>query len=230
MVVARGWAQYLWNLGRPAEAAKWIDTLATLDRHSAGLQSVLGAFWFGGGSADTTTMDSEQLDVWRTWRGDAAAGRRLLQLWQDRAAKDSTNGFYVRGAAVIEAKLAVDRHGPEAPHLVDVADSLWRGHQSSVSWASLELARLCERQGRIDRALRAVRRRWMPMGEPELSGLAESYRLEGRLAAQADDRIGAIRAYRNYLRLRLDPEPSRVPQLDSVRAELNALGDLEGKR
>jgi hypothetical protein len=43
----------------------------------------------------------------------------------------------------------------------------------------------------------------------------------------ADDKVGAIRAYRNYLRMRVDPEPSRVPQLDSVRAELSAVGDLE---
>ena len=66
--------------------------------------------------------------------------------------------------------------------------------------------------------------------EPEAGGLAESYRLEGRLAALADDKIDALRAYRNYLRLRVDPEPSRVPQLDSVRAELSAVGDLEAKR
>jgi hypothetical protein len=97
-------------------------------------------------------------------------------------------------------------------------------------WASFELARLYERQGRIDRALRAVRRRWMPMGEPEPTGLAESYRLEGKLAALADDKAGANRAYRNYLRLRVDPEPSRIPQIDSVKAELNAVGDLEGQR
>jgi hypothetical protein len=50
---------------------------------------------------------------------------------------------------------------------------------------------------------------------------------EWRLAAVADDKLGAMRAYRNYLRLRVDPEPSRVPQLDSVRAELRALGDLK---
>jgi hypothetical protein len=96
-----------------------------------------------------------------------------------------------------------------------------------MDWASLELARLYERQGRVDRALRAVRRRWIPMGEPDPAGLAESYRLEGKLAALTDDEVGALRAYRNYLRLRVDPEPSRVPQLDSVQAELRALGDLK---
>jgi hypothetical protein len=68
------------------------------------------------------------------------------------------------------------------------------------------------------------------MGEPEPAGLAESYRLEGRLAALADDKVGAIRAYRNYLKLRVAPEPSRRAQLDSVRAELSAVGDLEGRR
>jgi hypothetical protein len=76
-----------------------------------------------------------------------------------------------------------------------------------------------------------VRRRWIPLGEPEPAGLAESYRLEGRLAALADDKVGALRAYRNYLRMRgVGPEPSRVPQLDSVRAELRGVGDLEGTR
>jgi hypothetical protein len=94
----------------------------------------------------------------------------------------------------------------------------------------MELARLYERQGRVDRVLRAVRRRWIPLGEPEPYGLAESYRLEGRLAALADDKVGAIRAYRNYLKMRVDPESSRVPQLDSVRAELSAVGDLGGRR
>ncbi len=230
IVMAADRARYLWNVGRPAEAAKWIDTLATLDQHGAGQVSDLGAFWFGGGPADTTIMDAEQLDIWRTWRGDAAAGRRLLERWRDLAAKDSTDGFYGRGAAIVQAKLALDRHDPEAAHLVDVADSLWRGREGGASWASLELARLYERQGRVDRALRALRRRWLPLGEPESAGLAESYRLEGRLAALADDRIGALRAYRNYLRMRVDPEPSRVPQLDSVRAELSAVGDLEGTR
>jgi eukaryotic-like serine/threonine-protein kinase len=228
MAVVR--ARYYWNLGRPAEAAKWIDTLAILDRNNAGLQSAVGATSFGGGPPDTTIMNAEQLDILRAWRGDVAAGQRMLHLWRDRAAKDSTVALNSIVAAVIEAKLAVDRRDPAAAHLVDVADSLCRGRAAGVNWTSFELARLYERQGRVDRALRAVRRRWLPMGEPEMGGLAESYRLEGRLAALADDKIGAIRAYRNYLRMRVDPEPSRVPQVDSVRAELSALGDLEGKR
>jgi hypothetical protein len=59
---------------------------------------------------------------------------------------------------------------------------------------------------------------------PFLSG---SLREEGRLAALAGDRDGAIKAYRWYLTLVADPEPSLVPRRDSVRAEL---AKLERKR
>ena len=222
-------ARYLINQGRPAEAAKWIDTLATLDRDQAGLLSLLG-IWIGGGPADTSFMTAEQRLSVRTWHGDAAAGKQLLARWRERASKDTTDGFHIRASALLEAKLALDRQDPAATRLMDFADSLWVGRDGASGWASLELARLYEQQGRVDRALRAIRRRWIPMGEPEPAGLAQSYRLEGRLAALADDNVGATRAYRNYLKLRIDPEPSRVPQLDSVRSELSALGDLEGER
>jgi hypothetical protein len=67
----------------------------------------------------------------------------------------------------------------------------------------------------------------MPLGQPEFIGLAESYRLEGKLAAKLGERDAAIAAYRNYLKLRHDPEPSMVPQRDSVRAELAAIADVE---
>ncbi|HYC31337.1 MAG TPA: hypothetical protein VEB59_03560, partial [Gemmatimonadales bacterium] len=220
-------ARALLNYGRPAEAAQWIDSLATMDPRQAGFVTLLGEYWFGGGPADTTLMDPEQRHSWAMYRGDAARGRKLLAFWQKEAARDSTDGFTQRAAALLEATLAVDRGDPAAARLVDLADSLWRGRDGGAVWASFELARLYERQGRVDRALRAVRRRWIPMGEPDPAGLAESYRLEGRLAALADDKVGALRAYRNYLRLRVDPEPSRLPQLDSVRAEIRALGGLE---
>jgi serine/threonine-protein kinase len=221
--------RYLFNIGRPAEAARWIDSLATVSPNQASILSLVGAYWWGGGPGDTAMMRPDERDGMLAWQGDAAAGKRLLARWKDNAAKDTVDGFYGRGAAVLEATLAVSRNDPNAPRLVDIADSLWQGRDGPVGWSSLELARLYERQGRIDRALRAVRRRWIPMGEPAPDGLAESYRLEGKLAALADDKVGATRAYRNYLRLRVDPEPSRVAQLDSVRAELSALGDLEKK-
>jgi hypothetical protein len=84
-----------------------------------------------------------------------------------------------------------------------------------------------ESQGNVDKALIAVRRRFLPLGVPALTWLPESLRLEGRLAEKTGDHAGAIRAYRNYLLLRTDPDPSFVPQRDSVKAELAAIGDLE---
>jgi tetratricopeptide (TPR) repeat protein len=230
MQMAGDRARALFNLGRPAEAARWIDTLAAMSVRQAGLVALLGMYWFGGGPADTTHMEPEQRLTWAMYQGDATQGRRLAALWREQAAADTTDGFMHRGPALLDARLAVERNDPAAGRLVDLADSLWRGREGAASWASLELALLYEKQGRVDRALRAVRRRWIPMGEPEPAGLAESYRLEGRLAALADDKVGALRAYRNYLRLRVDPEPSRLPQLDSVRAEVRALGGLEGGR
>jgi len=230
--MALGRVNILFNVGRPAEARKWMDTLATLDPEAAGRMSLLGDYWFGGPRGDTTLMTPEERVVWHGWSPtrDAAAGQRVLALARADAAKDSVDGFSMRLLATLEASLAVDRNDPAAPRLVDVADSLWRGRDGAAAWGGLEMARLYAKQGRIDRALRAVRRRWLPLGAPEPAGLAESYRLEGHLAALADDTLGAMRAYRNYLRIRVDPEPSMVPQVDSVRAELGALGDREGKR
>ena len=54
--------------------------------------------------------------------------------------------------------------------------------------------------------------------------LISSYlREEGRLAALAGDRAGAIRAFQRYLDLRPDPDPELKPQVDAVRAELARL-------
>jgi hypothetical protein len=180
---------------------------------------------FGGSLADSSRLDSALLDFLRFQAGDSAAGRRVIAFQRGMAANDSLEGFWHRMLPLGEAMLAAQRRDPAAPRLLDVADSLWRGREGNIEWASMVLARLYQDQGRIDRALRAIRRRYSSLGEPKPMGLAESYRLEGQLAAAAGDRLGAVRAYRNYLRMRVDPEPSRVPQRDSVVAELRALGD-----
>jgi len=46
---------------------------------------------------------------------------------------------------------------------------------------------------------------------------------EGRWAALAGDTASAIRAFRHYLLWREDPEPSLIPERDSVLAELTRL-------
>jgi hypothetical protein len=55
------------------------------------------------------------------------------------------------------------------------------------------------------------------------SYLSSFLREEGRLAALVRDTSGAIRAYRQYLVLHYDPEPSVQPEVDHVRRELAAL-------
>jgi hypothetical protein len=89
-------------------------------------------------------------------------------------------------------------------------------------FANLEVARLRERQGDPAAALNAVRRRSYAYHLTDY--LATHLREEGRLATLTGDRAGAIRAYRHYLVLRSDPEPSLRPGVDSVRAALAKLG------
>jgi hypothetical protein len=82
---------------------------------------------------------------------------------------------------------------------------------------------LYARLGDTKRALRAVRRRAYIETFLHPTGLAETSRLEGLWAAQNGDQQGAVLAYKRYLMLRTDPEPSMIPQLDSVRLELSRL-------
>ena len=88
-------------------------------------------------------------------------------------------------------------------------------------FVNLEVARLRERQGDLRAALAAVRRR--PYAYHLTDYLAAHLRAEGRLAALTGDSAGAVGAYRHYLALRSDVEPSVRPSVDSVRAELAKL-------
>ncbi|HTO73210.1 MAG TPA: hypothetical protein VMJ30_05295, partial [Gemmatimonadales bacterium] len=226
-VVDRIWT--LWNRGRPSEAARWVDTLRTISPSQASLFMLLGR-WMGGEIPATSQLLPDQAMVNRVMEGDLGQSQQWLDTTRARARRDTLLGINSRLAPIFRARVAVMRKEPGAEHLVDVADSAWVGRDGGGSWAGLELAQLYMAQGRMDRALKAIRRRWLPLGDPVLTGLAESYRLEGKLTALTGDKVGAIRAYRTYLRMRLDPEPSKIPQRDSVRAELAALGDLEGKQ
>jgi eukaryotic-like serine/threonine-protein kinase len=224
------------NRGRSALADQWLDTLRYLDPEAWAHFSSDRELIAGGLSTTDTAMlrrvDPMLLERWKLGRGDLTAGDRYVALARASALEDTLDGFAQRSAALIEAWTATRRGLPEASRLADVADSLWRGITYGrwgvdVKWPSILLARTYESQGRVDRALIAVRRRYLELGWPSANWFAESLRLEGRLAQKVGDRAGAIRAYRNYLLLRTDPDPSFVPQRDSVKAELAAIGDLE---
>ena len=85
---------------------------------------------------------------------------------------------------------------------------------------NLILAGIWESQGRIDRALAAVRRRTFALAGPEVGA---TLREEGRLAALAGDTAGAIWAYHQYLRPRDQAEPAVRVLDDVIRAELARL-------
>ena len=87
--------------------------------------------------------------------------------------------------------------------------------------ANLVAGRLWHERGENARALAAVRRR-VELTEPRAVYVSQ-LRDEARYAALVGDRESASRAYRHYLMLRADPEPTLRPQVDSVRAEFEAL-------
>ena len=172
---------------------------------------------------------------WRAAHGDVlAANRAVTRL---RAATvpglepDSMARFgrvMSLCAQLLDAARATYEGLPDARARLALADSLARASvwevccSDPVMGANLIIAGLWERQGDVPHALRAVRRgsaRFL-LNPNYLSTFA---REEGRLAAIVGDTAGAVRAYRHYLGLRFDPEPSIRAEVDRVRRELDAL-------
>jgi DNA-binding SARP family transcriptional activator/TolB-like protein len=124
---------------------------------------------------------------------DSLRAYREICMAVARAQHASANGAPHADDAIneLEALLAVGRYAG----LVDSGET---------EYAHLALARLHEAAGRVDAALRAVRRRsfyngWQPY-------LATMLREEARLAAAAGDTAGAARALRHYRAFRPDVE------------------------
>ena len=225
----------LLNAGRPLEVARWLDTLQGIDRGRWAVKVVLGAVVTG---SDTLDLDVVQAHpspfitiIAATLRGDVAGVEGSARALRSPSPEGTPPDPYrARFAALGEAWVAVHRNDPSADRLLAVADSTWKGVQGFALWSSFTLSRLFERHGQPELALRAIRRRYVALGEPLPNGLAQSLLIEGRLAARVGDRAGAIQAYQRYLILRRDPEPSMIPKRDSVIAELTALGPQEGRR
>ena len=216
--------------GRPGEAKAWADSMFAINPGNARVQVALQSLYGGGTIPDSTKLSDDLLDYVRMQaHGDPAATTRTLEFEAKRVAADSGRTFWSQVLAISQAIAAVNRRDPAAERLVDRADSANKGYDGN-DWRGQEIARLYQKQGRIDQALRLTRRRWSSLGMPSPGMNAEYARMEGNLAALAGDKANAIRAYRRYLMLRSDPEPSMVPQRDSVVAALKAIGDVEGAR
>jgi serine/threonine-protein kinase len=153
------------------------------------------------------------LELWRVAHDDTTATRRAIA----SLPADATCG------TMLETTLAVRARRADAPVLVERLDSLLRmGPGAGMRQiGNLVVARHFEELGQPDRALAAVRRREYFIDRPVF--LSTYLREEGRLAALTGDREGAIRAYRRYVALRADPEPSLAEDVAAVRTELRRL-------
>lgn len=124
-------------------------------------------------------------------------------------------------SAALETALAASHSRSAAAILLARLDSMV---QAGPDWRwsfprHRLLARLWEDHGDPHRALDAVRRR----RRPQVRYLASDLLEEGRLAAIVGDTAGAVRAYRQYVALRLDPEPTLRSEVDAARSALARL-------
>lgn len=220
-------------------AAAWTDILTVFGAQYAGMDSTAAVAAVGrlAERAASPATDGPHgaiactVGQWAAWRGDLEGGRRALE-WLAAAADDepAVVGWC---RALLEAIDATAGEMPDAAQRVRRLDALTRtapplGGYGEVVNPNLAVARLLEAVGDREAALTAVRRGWR-RGLPPNGFRAVHLREEGRLAAATGDTAGAIRAYRDYLTLRPDPEPSVRPEVERVRRELARLVN-EGAR
>ena len=232
------------SMGRPTEAARLRDEFAA-GRHRLRNRYAIQEALYGdldpaeGAAArdalegfldeDGVTGSAELWDaclvaLWDTLEERPGAGERLRRWWN--ASPESAQQAGTEQCLTIQHALAAALAGdPAAPRLLARADTAAsqavRTHGIVFNVLNLTLSRAHEATGDYDAALAAARRAEKPFDWPWL--IAEKLRTEGRLAALAGDRQGAIEAYRRYLSLRPNPEPEVRERDDRIRAELARL-------
>jgi tetratricopeptide (TPR) repeat protein len=246
----RNRVRLLLNRGRPTEASRVLSEVTTgsfawVEQSRPPDFRVLAALYWDGDVHDAAAAVREleaqadsplsglppfyerlspncSLAHWRAGTGDLEGARAALV--RMKRGPPPRNVFVVRAAALcvasVDAMIAAGRHEPQAAARLERLDSLLRDAGCCADplfgAGNLIAARLHEEGGDLQRALDAVRR---------IPGvfLSTQRREEGRLAALIGDRPAAIRAYRLYIDLRSDPEPSLRPEVERVRAELERL-------
>ncbi len=164
---------------------------------------------------------------WRLWRGEIESAPGAIERLRSFSAGEDPPYLVFRAqvcAAILAAILESVSASVEDEHpALDSLDTLMKRAPRSppeAYYANLVVARLRRWYGEYADALAASRR----YTYQSLPRFLSSYLLEeAKAAALAGDREAAIRAYRHYLVLRPDPEPSLLPQVQGVRAELTAL-------
>ena len=223
------------QLGRPAAAAVTNAQLIQQEAGASAISSILLYAMYGyvdstaaaealarvapiadGPLARDSSEREEQywgicgVEWWRLAHGDTRTARAAI-----RRLAGSVTGCGV----MLEALLAAAEHRPDTNAAFARLDSLILAGGARPGWVMI-VSRWREAQGDIQGALRATRQcdqyGWV---------LIRSYclREQGRLATLVGDRADAIKAYRHYLALRYNPEPSVKLEVDRVRAELAVL-------
>ncbi len=180
------------------------------------------------GNDGTTVCNST---VWRTIRGDTADTRRMMQRIRELgetapvAAYPMVGRFHVC-PLFLGALLERGNAGAKAVMLDSLAALLNSGVglQYPGNVATLYVARWLEEQGKYAAALQMIRRRPYIHNPAFYLALPAHLRQEGRLAALAGDTAGAIRAYRQFLTLRDQPDPGiRLMEVQQARTALDSL-------
>jgi tetratricopeptide (TPR) repeat protein len=165
------------------------------------------------------------VEQWRLWHGvtdRAAATIQSLRKASTPVDSDTTVVYNRECAVLLEALLASLTSDSDADAAVGRLESMARAGPAYPylgAYANLVLARLLDSRGDQRGALAAVRR----LSYPSAPYLSTFRREEGRLAVLVGDREGAIRAFRGYLALRTNPEPSLTADVEAARGELERL-------
>ena len=179
-----------------------------------------------GSVADTQRVASCAVALWRlhqhNTRNVALAVRRLRQTYPSEPPGLAV--WMNVCATILEAELSIEDSTPDTTSALDRLDSLVQVGAAGVSpmrvASSLVLADLKQRRGDLEGAIAAVRRRENNYNPRYLSSQLLA---QARLAARLGLRHEAVEAYRHYLILRFNPEPSVRPKVEAVRRELAAL-------
>ncbi|MGH7713363.1 MAG: protein kinase domain-containing protein [Gemmatimonadaceae bacterium] len=170
--------------------------------------------------------------LWRLTSGRSPGVEGLID--RLRAGTSTRDSAAVHGAdpllclTMLDAMTATSRSAAEAEILVARLDStlVAAPYVFGIDFGNLVLARLYEARGDHAAALRALRRRPYDWDTGPLY-LTTFLREEGRVAALTGDRVGAARAYEQFLALRAGADSVYQPQTHSVRG---ALADLRNGR
>jgi DNA-binding SARP family transcriptional activator/TolB-like protein len=230
------------NRGRPAEASRLLSRMSELGVSSNAETFAVAAGLTGEGDLSAADSASRQMahEIARDTLGKMSPNlvRRmsvrlaLAALWSlnrgDTTNAASASAWLRRhaeglprnsGLMLLSEMLVASRSGrANAAALRARIDSTsLQGCCAAPDFVNVVLVQAYEASGSYADALRVVRRSVWYYPPRSVSWFL---REQGKLAARAGKRTEAIGAYEQYLALRSNPEPSLIPQRDTVRAEL----------